>query len=112
MTSVIDGLGVLFGYYFLRRFYRVNYMTEPLMTNSEKTAQTVSEMVAQDELSLRYNAQLRLVATVILGIVLVLSSVGIMVLSVMRIEIPPALSAIGGTAIGALVASLNTNSKR
>lgn len=78
----------------------------------EAARHTVEQLVSQDELALRYSLQLRILATAILGAVVVISTVGIMILSFIGREIPPALSAVGGTAIGALVASLNNNPKR
>lgn len=108
----LDGWFALAGYALVRRVRRTRPMPDQSLTLSESAQQSIAHLAAADEALARSQAQLRLTATIILGLVLVLSTGGIIVLSFLRLDIPPALSAVGGTAIGALVASLNNNPKR
>lgn len=112
MGFITEGMGSVLGYLFMRQLLWGRYMAEDIAPLGERAVNTVASMVAQDEITLKANAQRQMVATLCLGLIVVLTTIGVLVLSVMRIEIPPSLSAVGGTAIGALVATLNNQQKR
>lgn len=92
--------------YLFTKFGRLSVSETPPPPLDERARLTVETLTHHDDLILENALKIRLLSSAFLGLVLLFSTVGIVVLSFADREIPPALSGLAGTAIGALVPSL------
>lgn len=112
MDTVAGGIGFLLGYVCRLMGRRGFQMVEPAESEKPEVQGLLSDADSTQQALSLSAAKLRLLATAFVGFVLFVATTGILILAFLGRDIPPALSALAGTAMGALVPHLTASSKQ